>query len=373
MTLQRSGYDALISSHNTSNPLLDGVIPLPQLPPDNDTQLRKLFQYSTFPAQGYTAASYIRNNQAIIVCDSSVMPSTNTAAASWILTSLKMNDDTCTGDHGVPHNNRPMDSYRGELYGLYCSLMVIKILCEKFAIFDGEVRVACDNDSALLNALCYDSRAKISCSNFDILWAIYDIRRQLKVKISPTQVLGHSDAKVTRPLTRVEWLNVIADRRASTFRSFIESNSQYEYSQLHMQRQYHLAYKDGTPITSMLSLTIKSHVEGEKLRKFLHSNGSLDYNAFPLIHWDAIEKATSSLTSQRYVWMVKFVSGFCGVATKMKSWGYWKSSSCPIFSTLRCGKYGAKLFMRIMLEMKKISFERKVWKYVKISKKTICR
>jgi len=61
------GYDALISFPNTSYPVLDGVIPQARPITEDDTQLRNLFHYSIFPAQGSTAVSYIRNKQAIIV------------------------------------------------------------------------------------------------------------------------------------------------------------------------------------------------------------------------------------------------------------------------------------------------------------------
>ena len=66
------------------------------------------------------------------------------------------------------------------------------------------------------------------------------------------------------------------------------------------------------------------------MRKFLASKGTIHYNIFPKIHWDAIERALSSLTISRYLWTVKFVSGFCGVATKMHSLQYWDSALCPI-------------------------------------------
>jgi len=66
------------------------------------------------------------------------------------------------------------------------------------------------------------------------------------------------------------------------------------------------------------------------MKQFLDRKGYLTATAFDLVNWNAIEKAHKLLSHSRHLWAVKFVSGFCGVATKMKSWGYWDSPICPL-------------------------------------------
>jgi hypothetical protein len=182
-------YNAFISNTSTNAPILDGYIPdFPII--DNDTPiLRKFFQHSIFSHQAEIIATSIINGNAVAVSDSSIMPTTNTGSASWVLAPFDSNDGICFGDHGVPHGSVPLDSYRGELYGIYAILKATCVICDKYEIVKGKIIVACDNDSSLFNALSKKNRAKVTQSNFDILWAIHALKKNCR------SILFHKKSK----------------------------------------------------------------------------------------------------------------------------------------------------------------------------------
>jgi len=101
------------------------------------------------------------------------------------------NDGIYFGDHGVLHGSLPLDSYRGELYGIYAILKAVCVICDKYEIVKGKIIVACDNQSSLFNALSKKERAKVTQSNFDILWAIHALKQKLSIDIIPQKVKGH--------------------------------------------------------------------------------------------------------------------------------------------------------------------------------------
>ena len=290
---------------------------------------QKFFQHSKFSHNIHTVANAIKNHHAIIVTDASVQTQTNTGAASWVLANKNTNEGMSYGDHGVPRGNTNMDSYRGEVYGIFASLYAISMVKEKFNLQSGTIEIACDNDASLLHSIKYDTPARVTNGSVDILWAIWKIKQRLRpLKLIPVHVKGHQD-RFTTNLTRVESLNVMVDRRAEVFRHFIERHENYEYSELHKYFRYGI-YIDGTHITSHIDDSLRNWIQMQPLKKFLNSTHALPLTAFDNVDWNSVEKATTSLTASRRLWLTKFASGFCGVASKMKSCGYWDDDVCPL-------------------------------------------
>ena len=90
-------------------------------------------------------------------------------------------------------NNK--DAYRGELYGIYCVLLSAKMICEFNNIQSGMITIACDCDGALLRALTYDQRPNTNTSQFDLIWAIYDLQKDIPITIKTEKVESHLDEK----------------------------------------------------------------------------------------------------------------------------------------------------------------------------------
>ena len=87
-----------------------------------------------------------------------------------------------------------MDPYRAELFGIYCVLLCINNIFHSFNIAHGFVTIACDCDGALMQAIHYGHRHTTSHPNFNILWAIFDLRRDTPVNFVAEEVKGHQDS-----------------------------------------------------------------------------------------------------------------------------------------------------------------------------------
>ena len=291
--------------------------------------IRHFFRHSYVNPQLHHIAQAIIRNNAVIVTDASIQTTTNTGAASWVLTQKDSDEGMSYGDHGVPRGNKLMDSYRGEVYGLMASLYIILMVKTKYNLEHGSVEIACDNDASLIHSIVYDTRARITNGSYDLLWAIHDVKEKIKpIKLIPIYVKGHQD-QVTSELTLYERLNVYVDKRASRFRTYIEQTPDYEYSTLH-KYHVHSINIDSEPITANFDSSIQNWIQSDIMKKFLNSNRSLPLTAFHEVDWDSVEKATTSLTTSRRLWLLKFTSGFCSVATKMSSCGYWDNDLCPL-------------------------------------------
>ena len=75
--------------------------------------------------------------------------------------------------------------------------------------------IACDYNGALLRALIYSQQSNTGISHFDLIWAIYDLRKEILITIVTQQVKSHLDTKEPgRKLNRWEILNCEADQGA---------------------------------------------------------------------------------------------------------------------------------------------------------------
>lgn len=322
--------DAIVNDMNTVMPIIESIIPNLTSPIDEFRhEIITFFKYVNIPSDGHEIARSIMNGNAIAVSDSSVCPKSGIGTASWIMVNGDSNYQFCSGDHQVPKGNEKMHSYRGELYGIFSILVVLQKLSMIHNITSGKILIACDNLAGVRNALENTHRAKMNQNCYDILWAIHILKSKLKhIQITPQHVKGHQDGK-GRNLTRLESLNVFVDERASSFRKYIETQSNDISSKLHYTYSCYVSVEDN-PITSNFSKYLKDHISQKMIQQHLHNTNALDENAFHLVDWDNIEHATKALTNSRRIWLTKFVSGFLPTAKKMKEYKLWNSDICPL-------------------------------------------
>jgi len=55
-----------------------------------------------------------------------------------------------------------MDSYRAELYGIFCILLTISRFVKTHYIQNGKITIACDNKAILEHAFLYKERAAVT-------------------------------------------------------------------------------------------------------------------------------------------------------------------------------------------------------------------
>ena len=120
-----------------------------------------------------------------------------------------------------------------------------------FHIISGLVTIACDCNGALLRALVYNQHPNTGTSNFDIIWAIYNICRDLPIDIKTQQVEAHLDKRdLNRILNRWERLNCRADIRAKEF-------------------VYYVLLTKGKPVTRLYGLQWRVSINGDFIHKKL--------------------------------------------------------------------------------------------------------
>jgi len=137
-----------------------------------------------------------------------------------------------------------MTSHRAELYGIYGILFALLRLEQHHKLQSGgNLHIACDSQSALDNSFAHSKRAPVSTNNFDIIWAIYQLRQQIKTTITYEHVYGHQDEK-NRKLTRLERINCEMDHAASKHRIYIEGNPQYKCSQIYLHKFWTISIKN---------------------------------------------------------------------------------------------------------------------------------
>ena len=169
-------------------------------------QINIFFDQVQFPNDINPLLQQISKGNAIAVSDASVLLDSNTGASSFIISTNNLKC-TCTGSHGVPKGSEPMDSYRAELYGIFSILYTLHEIHSIHNITNGSITIACDNKASLENALNHNTRASITKSSHDILWAINEVKNDLPITIIPQHVKGHQDRKFPYSLTLIENLH----------------------------------------------------------------------------------------------------------------------------------------------------------------------
>jgi hypothetical protein len=93
----------------------------------------------------------------------------------------------CPGD-GTDHS-----SYRSELTGIYVILAITNQLCEYYDIQEGAIEIGCDGLSALQTSFDYGPHLSYDIPNYDLIGAIYHMRKMSKVSWTYRHVKGHQD------------------------------------------------------------------------------------------------------------------------------------------------------------------------------------
>jgi len=317
-----------VNNSNNINVFIESELPDTQINFDNDVDGDASFFRHVSVTHGtiLQIVNMIRDGNALAASDGSVKQDIGTA--SWIITGDTSDESEYQGSHGVPPSVSNMTSHRAELYGIYAILQSLQKLEKTHTITNGHLKIVCDNKAALHCSFSFNHRAPVSSRNFDIIWAIYQIRQKLNTTISYKHVYGHAD-KLKRPLTWPETLNCRMDKKAKLFREYIFKTPSYQYSTLHLQNQWAII-TNGKIVSQDIEATIKNEYYHHDMSEHLIVNKGYHPSAPSMINWNAIEAATRCLPLHRQIWATKFVSGFCGVAEKMKERDQWESNLCPL-------------------------------------------
>ena len=277
--------------------------------------MRYLLEYTHIKNEGRDIAQAIRDRDAVAVTDASVEQKTRQAAISWIITN-KTETFRTHGDSGCPQFHAALDSYGAESFGILVTLTVIKVICDFYKIRSGEITIACDNDSSLEKCLQTIYRAQTSDKYFDLLWAVFDLKKSLRIKIRPKRVAGHQDGKKQK-LNLYERLNVECDRRSKLFRRKLEIGEIHHRPISFGDNQWNIRLRN-VRLSYNLREGIRDHVVGTKLLNKMIERHDITRQAVPLVDWITIGNASKLQTTGDKLWVAKFVSGFTATVIQMK-------------------------------------------------------
>ena len=187
-TVLQRGDSLLLTGYMESAP--PPSAPTPTIPPDFLSQLPESAQWAH---QDLSYSGSLSNlilslslGQAIAVSDGSYADNWGTAA--WILTNQH---NSISGLCSIPGTSRFHNSYRSELGGLYAILLIVWAIEQVHSSLDIHLSIFCDGLEAIRKSSLPLNRARGSPTQYDLLGAIWHLRRNLRCQPSFHHVKGH--------------------------------------------------------------------------------------------------------------------------------------------------------------------------------------
>jgi len=159
-------------------------------------------------------ADAIQGGYAVAVSDGSFCLGHGSVA--WVIEGVKKTG-RILGCTRVPGEEKSQSSYRSELTGLYCTILIVpNLCCEYYKITKGEIKMGCDGESALhaafspYLAVVTDPAFNIKLANFHLL--SNSSISNYSIKWKPAHIKGHQDdIQPKEDLSRIAQLNVEMD------------------------------------------------------------------------------------------------------------------------------------------------------------------
>ena len=236
------------------------------------------------------------------------------------------------GVNAVPGEFEDQSAYRSELAGVSGIIATIQCICTTHNITQGSIEVGLDGLQAM-KEISGNWPIKPSQSDYDLL---QDIRR--KIQKSPITwkwrwVEGHQDdGKKYKDLDRWAQLNVECDGMAKEYwnsRRLVDKRpANQEFSDEHWS-----VWIEGKKLTKLDKHKLYEFTFGDRTRAYWHRKHSITPDLIKNINWDACDYALSKLPFGKRRWLLKHITGFCGIGTRALKRRHQDHDECP-----RCGE-----------------------------------
>jgi hypothetical protein len=277
---------------------------------------------------GEVIAEALKKGEAIAVCDGSFKD--EKGASAWVLEGAS-NRNRIRGFNRVPGAIHDQSPYRSELAGLLGTATMITEICKFHNVSEAKITVACDNVSALHQAL--DTSHIITSKNpdHDLLFAIREKMRQCNVQWSFTHVKGHQDDnKAAHDLTRLEVLNIEMDQLAKqTLKNCTDNPTMFD-----VDGSPWSIWINGKKIVKDISVHIYNKVHGPSALNYWEKHGKFPNEYEKDINWEGVGSTFKALPLPRRWFITKHLAGMCGVGKFLVRWKEKETACCP-----RCGEY----------------------------------
>lgn len=206
-------------------------------------------------------------------------------------------------------------AYRSELTGLYRILAVVNQLCKFYGIEEGQVEVGCNGSSALRAAFDRDPILSYDLPDYDIVGAIYYLRRYSTVTWTYRHVKGHQD-DLSDDLDLWIQRNVLMDSHAKGHLGRARQSPRH----FNIEGEPWQLWVKGAKVTADITSAIYSAVHDRESEEYWSSKHHILLDSLKEVDWQLIGTTMKSLPRARRTFLTKHVSGMCGVGKFMKRW-----------------------------------------------------
>ena len=290
---------------------------------------RWAFEHFKCDDDGKTIAEAIRLGTAVAVSDGSFKNELGSAA---LVIEGSDSQHRILAGHLTPGPLSAQSSFRSELSGLYGIVLMVNTICRFYDITEGQVSCACDGEQAITQAFANPQyyHAQTVNSDFDLLSAIHTLLQDSPVKWQHRHVKGHQVEDETSTLDRWAILNNEMDGTAKAVWAFHQDE---QPQNIEIEGEYWPLYLSSGKVTGNIDAEIRDYIHGEDLVQRWITKERIPDDAGRLVNWEACGEAIKALGLSRGLWIVKHISGVCGVNAMMKLWKKRSSDACP-----RCGE-----------------------------------
>ena len=260
----------------------------------------------------------LSRGQAISASDGSYADNWGTTA--WILSDQ---NNSISGLCSVPGAPRFHNSYRSELGGLYGILLVVWAIEQVHPLLAIRLSIYCDGLEAIRKSSLPLRWARGSPTQYDLLGAIWHLRRLLRCQPSFCHVKGHQDA----PYSQLDFPSQLNHHMDSRAKAFLRRKPSAPLPSIFMEPW--TAYISGEKISGSLQLSLREHCTASDLLTWWSTKQRPQATSFHQIDWDALQKAMTSLKLTRRHWIANHAAGICGVGTVLQRWKWQDHSTCP--------------------------------------------
>ncbi len=158
---------------------------------------------------GDTIAAVLKDGTAIAVCDGSFKNGIGTS--TWVIEGTNSNN-RIKGWNWVPEDIMDQSPYRSEVAGILGVVSMVQEIFKLNHIANAKITIACDNISALHQALNKEQPITSKHLDHDLLLAIRKKMKQFTIQWLYMHIRGKQDEKkMTNELNHLEVLNVEMD------------------------------------------------------------------------------------------------------------------------------------------------------------------
>ena len=220
-------------------------------------------------------------------------------------------------------DSKAASSYRGELLGMCCLLLLATALEEFFDIQEWTAQLSCDNESALYQATRGLKRIRPGASCADLLRSIRSSGNRLNGKFIGVHVDSHMDKYLLwHQLTLEQQLNVLCDQLAkgAVSRAILDQMRRRGRRRDGLQvlpREDVALFSHGEKLTSDIAKTVRYSEGRKEAKEFLTTEKKWSEEQFEEVDWDWLTETIEKKPDMYKVWLSKQHTGHCGTRAQV--------------------------------------------------------